>query len=69
MKKLKLTVEALRVESFRTDNAQVARGPVNGQALSAGTLCQSCGSNCNSCGCSSIGAACFCTENLSCWCQ
>ncbi|HVG45444.1 MAG TPA: hypothetical protein VM890_11955 [Longimicrobium sp.] len=67
MRKITLDAESLRVETFAVEAIDPRlRGTVAGQAF---TRLQS---NCASCGggdCSSIPAACFCTEALSCRCQ
>lgn len=63
MDKLKLSLDELRVETFRTEANDAERGTVNGNMVSFG------GSNCDTCKCTSRVGACFCTENLSCNCQ
>ena len=62
MDKLRLSMDELRVESFRTEAPAEAAGTVNGNAITLGT-------GCNTCNCTSMPNACFCTENLSCRCQ
>lgn len=61
-KKLRLAVDELRVDSFAAEADRAARGTVNAHAITLAT-------GCSTCQCSSAGANCFCTENLSCRCQ
>lgn len=63
MDKLKLSLDELCVETFRTDAAETARGTVNGQMVTVNTGCSTC-----QCGSTRVGY-CFCTENVSCNCQ
>ncbi|HYH83456.1 MAG TPA: hypothetical protein VEX86_26915 [Longimicrobium sp.] len=61
MNKLRLSLDELSVESFRTHAGEEAPGTVNGHVLTFAT-------NCNTCYCSSRVNACFCTEHNSCRC-
>ena len=63
MEKLKLSLDQLHVESFRTRADDEERGTVNGQMVTLNTGCNTC-----QCGSTRVGN-CFCTENLSCNCQ
>jgi hypothetical protein len=64
MKKIRLDLERLEVESFVADDgAGGARGTVHGRGLTQ----HGCQNTAN--GCSSIPNPCFCTDALSCRCQ
>jgi hypothetical protein len=64
MKKIRLELDRLRVESFVADGeTDGARGTVHGRGLTQ----LGCQNTYN--GCSSIPNPCFCTEALSCQCQ
>lgn len=60
MNKLRLTVDELCVETFRTEAPETARGTVNGQMA---TINSGCAQDTTRVG------NCFCTEQLSCRCQ
>jgi hypothetical protein len=55
MEKLKLELDELAVESFRTAEAEPARGTVNAHA----TQLKTCAATCH---CTSVDIGCFCTE-------
>ncbi|HEV7590524.1 MAG TPA: hypothetical protein VGO40_20615 [Longimicrobium sp.] len=64
MRKIRLAVEDLRVESFATDAAEASRGTVYGREFTAGLECRTAQSGLPDCpGCQNSGVA-------SCvWCQ
>jgi hypothetical protein len=60
MKKLKLELDALRVESFDAEAPAGARGTVEAHEVTA--LADTCG-----CADTSIKVPCFCSERQTCW--
>jgi hypothetical protein len=77
VRKLKLEIEALQVESFAATGRKTPdAGTVRGQELTQAVTCpQSCGCPvtdlAHTCTCPDTSAynPCFCTEWQSCWCQ
>jgi hypothetical protein len=55
MEKLKLELDELAVESFRTAETEAPRGTVNAHS----TLVKTCAATCH---CTSVDIGCFCTE-------
>ncbi|HEX8905163.1 MAG TPA: hypothetical protein VF771_10000 [Longimicrobiaceae bacterium] len=61
MKKLKLNVDALRVDAFATSEEAGERGTVQAHMTNGGNTCYCTGD------CTSVNIGCFCTEWVSCW--
>lgn len=63
MKKIRLEIDTLVVESFAADAAAAARGTVDANEVTFAASCTTCN------GCSSRPNPCFCTEAASCNCN